>query len=147
LIASGEFIVSALIGGLGLSTAGVYFLVRLLPPSLPLAPWQDLDTPEGVRKSANRRLLGMFILAIVSVGLFLGVNFIDPIRFPVHFTIYWVLVLLMVLWLLVIALADIRHTLTLHRLWAQRRVQTSLERYLRAQEKSGISKLDQGDSP
>lgn len=124
-----ELIISALIGVAGLSVAVVYLLLRCCAARLRMSPIYDLETPGGARRRDHRRLLGMAILAIVSVGLFMGINFIDPLQFPVEFSLFWMIILLMVLWLLALAFADIRHTLKLHRAWTRRRAQRSMAAY------------------
>ena len=141
-----EFVVSALILGLGLSIAGVYLLLRRSLAATEPGWWDRLDTPEGVRIRAHRRSFGMVIVAVVSTATFVGINFLDPLSGPRQFGYYWLIVLLMVMWLCGLALADIRQTLCVHRRWRVRHSGASLERYLQAHAPSRTTRRGSGDS-
>ncbi len=140
-----EFIFSALICALGLSIAGAYFLLRRWLSQGGLAWWDRIDTPEGVRIRAHRRNLGMAIVAVVSGATFLGINHMDPMSFPVQFVYYWLIMLLLVFWLCVLGLADIRHTLRVHRNWRRRHSDASLERYLQVYHEAHPVRQYRGD--
>ena len=141
-----EFVVSALILGLGLSIAVAYVLVRRSSAATELGWWDRLDTPEGIRIRAHRRSFGMVIVVVVSTATFLGINFLDPLSGPRQFGYYWLIVLFMVMWLCGLALADIRHTLRVHRQWRVRRSGASLERFLQAHLPSNTTRRSSGDS-
>ena len=140
-----EFVVSALILGLGLSIAVAYVLVRRSWTATEPAWWNRLDTPEGVRNRAHRRSFGMVIVVVVSTATFVGINFLDPLSGPRQFGYYWLIVLLMVMWLCGLALADIRQTLRVHRRWRGRYSDAPLKRYLQAQARSNTPRRSSGD--
>ena len=73
--------------------------------SLTSTPW-----PQQVRR-CQRRMLASAIVILVSLAFFLGVNFVDHHRSPASFGALWITVLLMVLWLVLLALADIWQSL------------------------------------
>ncbi len=140
-----EFVVSALILGLGLSIAGVYLLLRRSLAATEPGWWDRLDTPEGVRIRAHRRSFGMVIVTVVSTATFAGINFLDPLSGPRQFGCYWLIVLLMVMWLCGLALADIRQTLRVHRQWRVRHSGAPLARYLQAHAPSSTPRQGSGD--
>ena len=141
-----EFVVSAAICALGLSIAGGYFLLRHCLPRGPAAWWERIDTPRGVHRRTRRRNLGMAIMAVVSMATFLGVNYMEPLRAPAQFVYYWMVVLLLVLWICVLALADVWQTLLVHHQWRRRQSTDSLERYLLAHKRSTLSAPREGTS-
>ena len=88
----------------------------------------------------------MAIMAVVSMATFLGVNYMEPLRAPAQFVYYWMVVLLLVLWICVLALADVWQTLLVHRRWRRRQSTDSLERYLLAHKRSTLSAPREGTS-
>lgn len=76
----------------------------------------------------------MALLAVVSGATFLGINYVDPTRFPMRFACYWLIVLLQVFWLCILSLADIRQTLQVHHHWQRRHSASLLDRISRADE-------------
>jgi len=120
-------------------------MVRLDSGKIPCW-WEKVDTPQGVTRRRRRRQRGMVLMATISLALFLGINFMQPNRFPVEFALYWVMVLLMILWLCLLAVADVRHTLFLHRRWSQERARSYLANYLQTLEQQGHARQQQADS-
>ena len=86
----------------------------------------------------------MAITAVVSMATFLGVNYLEPLRAPAQFVYYWMVVLLLVLWICVLALSDVRQTVRVHRRWRRQRSADSLERYLLAHRRSTLSAPREG---
>ncbi|MCG3137728.1 MAG: hypothetical protein HJJLKODD_01578 [Phycisphaerae bacterium] len=119
-----------LLGGMGASL--IYAGGRLRGQYGAGALWQKLDTPDGLRQRRQRRDLGMAIVAIVSWSVFLGMNVLDPGRAPLAYLYYWLVIALMLLWLCLLAIADIRHTMRLLREYSRQRVRHSLQEYLQA---------------
>lgn len=148
-----EFWSSALICGLGISVAGVYFLSARCCGSDVSPWWSRFDNAQGRQVRTHRRNLGMAVMVVVSAATFLGVNLMDHQPSPIVFGYYWLVVLLMIAWLCLIALADIRHTLRLHRTWRNRRSQasaaptSSLEQYLDTHRRTDTVRHRRGGSP
>lgn len=136
-----QFLTSLLLCGIGLGAAGLYFLFsRDMSSAVPR--WFE-DSEAGTARRRRRRNLGMAIVAMLSVGTFLGVNLMRPIEHPIAFVLYWLVIMLLVCWLCVLAVVDMLHTLTLHRRWSEKRGQQALEHYL-AKRKSADSRDGRG---
>ncbi len=116
-----DIIFSGLICGLGLLVSGTYFLGRLPAQAQRDGWWTRLDTAEGTSQRQHRRGLGMAIVATVSLATFAGTNLINPVRFPLHFSAYWLCIAALLVWLCGLALVDILHTRRLLGRWRAQR--------------------------
>ena len=126
-----ESVASLLICFLGLGAAGAYFVLGRVPDRAGETAWERIDTTAGLRRRAQRRHLGMALMAVVSLATFLGVEFMSTVQAPLAFITYWLIVLLLVLWLGALGLIDAWQTVTVHRNWLARRRGSSLGERLR----------------
>jgi len=110
-IESDKALWSALVGAAGLSCAAVYFYRALRDASSKTTRPGTLDGPDGARRRRRRRILGMAIVAAISLLVLVGGNLIDPVARPRTFLTCWLMVAGLLLWLCLVALADIRQTL------------------------------------
>jgi uncharacterized BrkB/YihY/UPF0761 family membrane protein len=102
-------------GGSGLAAAGYLFghyYLRWFRGAGEAAPDED--------RRGLRRRLGAGLVVLVSVGFYAGVNHVDPVAEPAAFAGVWLLVLLQLLWLFLLAGADIRQNISEHRLRRER---------------------------
>ncbi len=99
-------IAALLICAVGLSMAGVYFGGQVLRRLFKT----PAVNPRGGR-GRHRRNLGMVIVAVISLATILGATLVDPMSSPIHFAYYWLILIMMILWLVVLAFADLRQTL------------------------------------
>lgn len=83
-----------------------------------LATWRDLKENKSQedaadhdfrRRQCRRRLQASSLLALVGVAMFVG-QLIDAQRNPSFFVFYWCAVALLVLWVVLLALADVLAT-------------------------------------
>ena len=71
--------------------------------------WALESHARHVRRMKRRRL-GAAILAAACIAVFFGANFMEPAKSPLGYTMFWIGVLVLALWLLAIALADLIQT-------------------------------------
>lgn len=103
-----ELLVSGLVSGAGALLAMSYlFVLRATRDRRGI--WQ-LESEAAFDTRMRRRRLGAALLAAISLAFFVGVNVLQPARWPAGYIIYWLIVLIMLAWLLGLGVADLIQT-------------------------------------
>jgi hypothetical protein len=68
------------------------------------------ENPSATSVTRPWRRRGAIICAVVSVLFYLGMHHVSPYRWPRVYIVLWIVVLLLVLWLCIIAAADMLYT-------------------------------------
>lgn len=104
-----HLLLTGLVSGMGLIVSAVYFLGRLgaKDDSAERALWAKVDLPELYDRRRRRRTLGMAMMALISVVFFFGANFLNPQVYPPLAVAFWAVLLVLLMWLCLLALADL----------------------------------------
>jgi peptidoglycan/LPS O-acetylase OafA/YrhL len=97
---------SAVVSALGLLLGGGYLGTRVLGRR---STRRGLFAGAALSASRRRRSLAAGLVMAISMAFFVGVNFLDHHSDPRLFVYYWAVVMGLVCWLCLLALADIRH--------------------------------------
>jgi CDP-diglyceride synthetase len=102
-------LLTALISGMGLLIATVYFVRRWITrnDSGARAFWAKLEAVEVYDRRRRRRDLGMAIMALISVVFFVGSNYLNPRPHPHMALLFWLVLLALLIWLCALALIDL----------------------------------------
>jgi amino acid transporter len=137
-----RWIVSGVLCG-GAVAGGVWFILRQNALARGKA-WRDAPTKirEVVAKRLGRRRYGAALMILVSALFFVALNFLDPTAGaePNAALAVWAIVLVLLAILILIAMADVRHTLTdrtLRHAEMNENLIEALARHVREQRKAG----------
>lgn len=103
-----ELLVSGLVCGAGVLLAAAYLLAARTS-RVRRGIWQ-FESDAAFDTRMRRRRLGAALLAAISLAFFVGVNVLQPARWPAGYLIYWLVVLVMLAWLLGLGVADLLQT-------------------------------------
>jgi undecaprenyl pyrophosphate phosphatase UppP len=106
------FITSAVVSGAGLGLAVGYLCVCALGRD---RRHRALYDASGWAAHRRRRYLATALVVTISAAFFVGVNFLDETSSPLFFLGFWLGVSVLVVWLCLLALADLRQTRKEHR--------------------------------
>jgi hypothetical protein len=100
-----QLIFSGVLSSMGLICA--VWLWRQAPGS------KSVSSNELLRGDRPWRRLGAALVALVAVAFFAGTNFLKAEQAPKVYVAFWCVVLVLIIWMCILALVDVRYTLRL----------------------------------